>query len=615
MWLSLLLVALVVGILIRQAAQGLFSAFLTTVLTICCAALAFGSYEWVANHWLAPYWKSSYALPIALGVSFGVPLILLRLPFDRLIRRACLLPSLVDRIGAWTCGFVTAMITTGIVAICLQMLPFQNGSIIGYSRVGAVDPGRGGGTARRPDFDAKEKELLHRPDRFATFVGTLVLNGVFAGKQSFLEHNQDVVQTIGWVGAAHREVSRYAPPESISIVRTAPLDYVYKYTQGDPRANTEPRYEPETPKRGKFRMVRVKLSDRARDERRNHTFTLRQFRLVGRRPGEDSYEQYFPIAIQQEDKDDPTNRHIRYKNFGGTFAPVIDQKYAPRDGNHQEVEIVFEIPSAFRPAFLEYKREARVAVSFEKPRAAGRAPAPPPPPVERTASARTPGVSDQPTTTPPSAADATRSRRGRRPAPDTGGGGTVRGVGATVGQSHFGDELPMTMRSYQGLQNPEIAGEVLARGHLVGQVDQQAGGGDPPVSRFRVPEDKRLLQLSAQRLTSSSVYGEALNRAVTTVQNYYVEGAAGERYVVVGKHATATVRGRRYIEVQYFAEHAGSIGGLGRFRRIREQDLTANDQFVLLFLVDPGVRIVAFSTGGAASRRDDLMSDNLVAPP
>jgi hypothetical protein len=124
-------------------------------------------------------------------------------------------------------------------------------------------------------------------------------------------------------------------------------------------------------------MVRVKLSDRARDERRNHTFTLRQFRLVGRRPGEDSYEQYFPIAIQQEDKDDPTNRHIRYKNFGGTFAPVIDQKYAPRDGNHQEVEIVFEIPSAFRPAFLEYKREARVAVSFEKPRAAGRAPAHP----------------------------------------------------------------------------------------------------------------------------------------------------------------------------------------------------------------------------------------------
>ena len=40
MWLSLLLVALVVGILIRQAAQGLFSAFLTAVLTICCAAIA-----------------------------------------------------------------------------------------------------------------------------------------------------------------------------------------------------------------------------------------------------------------------------------------------------------------------------------------------------------------------------------------------------------------------------------------------------------------------------------------------------------------------------------------------------------------------------------------------
>ena len=538
MWLSLLLVALVAGILIRQAAQGLFSAFLTTVLTICCAALALGGYEWVANHWLAPYWKPSYALPIALGVSFGVPLILLRLLFDRLIRRACLLPGLIDRIGAWVCGFVTAMIATGIVAICLQMLPFQNGSIIGYSRVGAVDPGQSGETARRPDFDAKERELLHRPDRFAAFVGTLVLNGVFEGKQSFLEHNQDSVQAIGWVGAAHREVSRYAAPESISIVRTAPLDYVYKYTPADTRANVPAAYEPETPKRGKFHMVRVKLSDRARDERKSHTFTLRQFRLVGQRPGEDSYEQHFSIAIQQEDKDDPTNRHIRYKNFGGTFAPVIDLKYSPRDGNNQEVEVVFEVPSAFRPAFLEYKREARVAVSFDESRAAGRAPAPPPPPpVERTASARAPGVSDQPPTTPSPDTEPARPPRRRRPAPDSGEGGSVRAVGANVGQSHFGDELPMAMRSYQGLQNPEITGEVIARGHLVGQVDQQAGGDDPPVSRFRVPEDKRLLHLSAQRLTSSSLYGRALNRAVATVQNYYVEDTGGERYVMVGKYA------------------------------------------------------------------------------
>ncbi len=37
-------------------------------------------------------------------------------------------------------------------------------------------------------------------------------------------------------------------------------------------------------------------------------------------------------------------------------------------------------------------------------------------------------------------------------------------------------------------------------------------------------------------------------------------------------------------------------------------------RFALLFLVDPGARITAFSTGGDSTRRDDLTGENLVAP-
>ena len=99
MWLSLILTVLIIVITIRQASQGWFSAFLMTALTICCAAAALGTYEWVANQWLAQFWKPSYALPIALGVTFGIPLLALRLVFYRLVRRACLLPAWADRIG------------------------------------------------------------------------------------------------------------------------------------------------------------------------------------------------------------------------------------------------------------------------------------------------------------------------------------------------------------------------------------------------------------------------------------------------------------------------------------------------------------------------------------
>ena len=57
------------------------------------------------------------------------------------------------------------------------------------------------------------------------------------------------------------------------------------------------------------------------------------------------------------------------------------------------------------------------------------------------------------------------------------------------------------------------------------------------------------------------------------------------------------------------------VGGIGKFQRIDEKNLKADDEFILLFLVDPGVRIVSFSAGGSASRQDNLTSENLIAPP
>ncbi|MFQ5496144.1 MAG: hypothetical protein ACE5EX_12280 [Phycisphaerae bacterium] len=60
MWFTLVILFLLAGIAVRQASQGFFSALLMAALTVCCAAAALGSYEWVAVHWVAPYWKPSY---------------------------------------------------------------------------------------------------------------------------------------------------------------------------------------------------------------------------------------------------------------------------------------------------------------------------------------------------------------------------------------------------------------------------------------------------------------------------------------------------------------------------------------------------------------------------
>ncbi len=610
MWFSLLLLVLLFAIAIRQATQGFFAALIMAVLTICCAAAAFGTYEWVAIHWLAPNWRPDYALPIALGAIFGVPLVILRVVFDQLVRRACLLPALVDRIGGGVSGLVTAVTTVGVLDVCLQMIPFGGGEILGFAPFPAVAESEEAGGSKS-EFPAREEErhgLLLSPDRLAVRLASVVSHGIFSTGRDFFEVTPDLVEVIGWVGATHPAVSRFAPPGSISFVGARPVQAVYKMKLGDQRSNEPTTYEPEAPASGnEFHMVRVKLQNKARDARKSHLFTLRQFRLVGRQRQDGPLKQYHPIAIQQEDATDVTNRHIRHTQRGHRVRTVVDQIYSPRDDNNNEVEIVFELPVRFEPTFLEYKREARVEVSFDK---AGTFESPPPvtpPTAERTAS------TDASTSRPPG-----RLQRQRGPAseqaPRRRRGGRVRTVTTKEGASRFGDELPITLTSYRRLKNAEFSRGALVGGHLVGSVSDQAGGKNQAISKFVVPEDKRLLQLSSIRLDPRSAFGKVMSQAISTTQNYYVEDDRGRQYKVVGKYAIANVGGEQVVEVQYFSEPSGSIGGLGKFDRIAERKLAPSDTFALLFLVDPGARIVAFSTGGAASRRDDLSHENLVAP-
>ena len=104
-----------------------------------------------------------------------------------------------------------------------------------------------------------------------------------------------------------------------------------------------------------FRMVRVQLNRDALDKYRKHLFSLPQFRLVGK-TREGDVEQYHAIAIQQADETDVTNRHIRFTKRGGKLWPATCGVYEPRDGNNGQVEVVFEVPTGFKPDFIEWEQ-------------------------------------------------------------------------------------------------------------------------------------------------------------------------------------------------------------------------------------------------------------------
>lgn len=619
MWLPLIFFLLLLTIAFYQSTLGLFSALIMTALTICCASAALGSYEWVAIHWLAPHWKPSFACAISLAALFGIPLIILRVVLDRLVRRSCLLPAWADRAGAACCGLVTSFVLVGVVAHAVLMTPFSY-SILGFSPVTVVPQAdRSKADVTPPAENAENRGLWLTPDRFALAVANMTSSGIFSGEHLLWKDHPDPVEASGWLNATHMEVSRFAPPKSISIVRTEIIPFVYNFKPGDPRAGTPPNYEPKSPTAGReFRMIRVRLGRNARDENKSHIFNLRQFRLVGHSPGAELEipEQFLPVAIQQPDATQATNRHIKTTAVRGKDWSVLDDIYLPRDGNNDEVEIVFELPARFKPTFLEYKKCARAEVKFDPPEKASQAPPTPPPPARVADAAAQPSAPSEPA--PPRDSNRRRRRRPRNTesneTSDQGSGARVRGLVARPGVSFFGDEMPMTMKAYRGLRDTQISRRELQNGHLVGFVDAQESGSNQPVEKFDVPSDKRLLHLNTGRLHARSLFGQALARATDVVQNYFVEDSRGGRHVLVGKYAVAKVEDRDVVEVQYFPQQAGTVGGLGAFDQVQDRHLENDYELVMLFLVDPGAQIMSFSTGGSATRADDLRGDNLVAP-
>ncbi len=129
---------LILAITGYQVLQGLYSALIMAILTIACAAASITYFEPAAaalQEWMASMeWTLHpfYASPVMLIVLFVVPLMALRLLFDRF-----LVPSNVvfgvwaDRIGGGALGLVSAQLLVGMFALAVQMLPAGQ-RVLGY---------------------------------------------------------------------------------------------------------------------------------------------------------------------------------------------------------------------------------------------------------------------------------------------------------------------------------------------------------------------------------------------------------------------------------------------------------------------------------------------------
>ncbi len=121
---------LILGIAFFQSTQGFYSSLIMAVLTLCCALAAFNYYEPVADAVLLTR-QPATAYAITLVALFFLPLLVLRLLFDRFVGNNVLVGVWADRIAGGAMGLFTGMICAGVLTIGMQMLPWGP-TVMGY---------------------------------------------------------------------------------------------------------------------------------------------------------------------------------------------------------------------------------------------------------------------------------------------------------------------------------------------------------------------------------------------------------------------------------------------------------------------------------------------------
>ncbi|NOX60241.1 MAG: CvpA family protein, partial [Planctomycetes bacterium] len=587
---SILLVGFLGAATYMQAIQGVTSAAITCVMVVVSTAISFGTYEYVAESFLmgsAP----EYAYALALAGTFAVPLIVLRVLMDVVVPRSNLLPQVIDRGVAGVFGFFGAMLTTGIIACSIQMLPW--GVVVADTgdNIGEVSGGFFGFRRFNPKKPDEQNELWLKPDRFTIGFAEMLSVNTFGGsdeERTLARHQPDLLRDLSWAHSLPVGARSVVKPEDVKVVDVGKLNYFFSTTTR--LALGRNKATPVDPKAGKmFVYAALELSGEMNDVDDKKRFSATCIRIVGESKG----ERLVIPGTALIDPDDPSHYVVEWKPGNADMEIVAGKVFLIPLNN--KIEVAFEVPEDFKPQEIRFKIGGRAKLSSSQ--------------IARITGDAT-GGSARAANPRPAKADPARSASSSSGSqPQKSGGGRVSGV--AFRSSRFGGDLPMKLTSFRQV-DAEIQSGVLEQGLLTGKVADQTGAAkNGPVSKLKVPKGKALLQLNVKSLHAGSLLGKALNFAVKTVENYTIEDDQGNRILACGKYAVAKVGDEQIFELSYYPTFESGGGRYKPFSRIKSQHLKKDYQLVYLFLIDSGRQAVKFSTG-AKKRTIDLRKENLV---
>lgn len=620
-----MLFAVVVALMVILVAafwayQGLFSSLLMFFESVVAVMLAFGFYADVHGLWAGSL-DVGLGHPLAFMLLFCASLGIMRVITDRLIPAGPTFNLYVERAGGALGGFFTGLVLIGSALIAIQMLPIGS-AVLGFER---LEMNKKTGLVEHKGLS------IFKPDAFVVgFAEVMSAPGRFGGTASpGLAHAKPDLLLDLYSARANpqTEVRMVLPQDAIQAIAYWEFKQIDHVEQQAPVGNLVREFKTEGPgdPRNKFLVCRVRLDPAKAADKEGGAeirFRMPQFRLVGPRPEKPaagvgrgatvSRPPHVYLACGMSDVYTHKEHNWREVRPGQNarlvrFGPLTDFVLSPAAAKaaakvssrgeqevvaYYELDVAFEVPDDqdFKPWYLEFKRGARAELT-DKMKSD--------PPAYLAAALAAGGA--------PSKVDATETPEPGAPLVGEPPKDRVHVADAIQERTAASALLPAVLNKKDKFVARCLADGKLGEGHFFVELEKEEVSPTDAVTEFFVPEGKRLVQIGAEKNMPETIYGRALNYAAMVAAQVKIYTADGKEYFAQGVYSSAVIGGKTFFEIQYWPEAEMPERCLKPAKKLTDSIMKNAKpparKFGFIFVVDPGVKIVAFSAATGAVKR------------
>lgn len=569
--------------------QGLYSSAIFFFECVIATLIAFGFYEPLNGVWVATL-GAGIGKPLAFAVLFLIPLAGMKAATDHYFTENLRFNVAVDRAVAGVFGLLSSLVLVGTALVGVQMLPIGS-AVFGFERL-----------AVSPEGDVSRKNIFFKPDNFAAGLASMASAGSMSGSANLATAQPDMLMNLyGARSCVQTEDTHDVPADCIKINsywETRQIDAVTTKRENIGISRT---FDTKEVSGGKLLVFDLNLGSTAGVKDKSDVyFRLPQFRLIGPPPDTKRSPQVI-LASGASDvyvnkshnwvqiQDGQAKRLVRFDPMTNFVLSNNATKEVIEQGKGYRICVAFEVPDDFEPWYLAYKNGGRCEINKAKmfkqtpPKSGAIA-------MGNSGPGRSLGEPAKPKPKPGQEAAGTVGK----PA-----GGATHIANAT--DVYVTSKIPVPVSRSESVVSGSLKGGKLDDCHFAVELEEDIEK-SLEVKEFLVPDGKKLVILDADKNQALSMYGRALNFTSNVLAQVTLTTDKGEIYFAQGFYAVGKTSGKTWVEIQYHPEPDVPERSVTKPKKVTNAVLQSTPKetrrFGYIFVVDPGVKITTFKSGG-----------------